>query len=80
MTSAFDLSPFRTPSAAEERAERQDDHAGARREAALERVRVAVAAAQRVADEVHRTNGINIIDVADYLAAAMGAVESEMED
>lgn len=58
----------------------QSDHAGAQRDAALERVRVAVAAAQRVAGEVHQTNGINIIDVTDYLAAAMGAVESEMED
>lgn len=79
MTDLFQTSPFRTPSAAEERAELQSDHAGAQRDAALERVRVALIAAQQVVCAVHRTQGINLIDAVQAMETALADVEFERE-
>lgn len=50
------------------------------RNSALERVTKAIKAAQDAVAAEHRRNGLNLIDVADYLTAAMGCVESEKDD
>lgn len=57
----------------------QSDHAGAQRDAALERVRVALIAAQQVVCAVHRTQGINLIDAVQAMETALADVDFERE-
>lgn len=49
------------------------------RTAALERCRLAVATARAVIDAEHKRNGLNLVDVQDYLDYAREAVQSNLD-
>lgn len=49
------------------------------RAADLARLKVAIASAQRIGNEVHGRNGLNVCDAIDYLGYAADAVTSEQE-
>lgn len=57
----------------------QSDHAGAQRDAALERVRVALEAAQHLVLGTHGMFNINLLDAKQGLETALADVEFERE-
>ena len=78
MTDAWQLSPYRTPSRAEELADYQDDLQTAARDAALLALRAELVAVQAKVLAAHRRVA-NLIDAVQAMETAIADVDFEME-
>ena len=78
MIDPWQLSPYRTPSRAEELADYQDDLQAAARDAALLALRADLVAVQAKVLAAHRRVA-NLCDVVDDMQRAIEALDSEME-